>query len=179
MCNACNCQWHKNLLCCLLMLLLSTAMYEFAPQIALALSAASLVGALFLFAAFWRMKKRWSRVFGEKALPKEKLAADCLMRLAESEKKLANATNKISNLEKLAKTNIRKVGFFRFNPFRDTGGDQSFSLALLDDEDNGVVLSGLYARENTRVYAKAIQSGKAKQPLSAEEERVLKEALEK
>lgn len=154
-------------------------MYEFVSQIALVLSAASLVGALFLFAAFWRMKRQWSRVFGEKALPEEKLTADCLKQLAESEEKLTNAVDRISALEKSAKTNIRKIGFFRFNPFRDTGGDQSFSLALLDHEDNGVILSGLYARENTRVYAKAIRSGKAKQPLSTEEERVLKEALEK
>ena len=51
---------------------------------------------------------------------------------------------------------FQRVGLVRFNPFEDTGGNQSFALALLDAEGNGWVLSSLHARTGTRVYAKPI-----------------------
>jgi len=69
---------------------------------------------------------------------------------------------------------LQKIGFKRFNPFADTGGDQSFVLSLLDANLNGVVISSLHSRENTRIYAKAIKNGKPiNQILSKEEAAVL------
>src|SRR5438552_3110194 len=59
-------------------------------------------------------------------------------------------------LEGLAQHSIQKVGVVRFNPFADTGGDQSFAVALLDAEGNGVVLSSLPGRAETRSFAKAV-----------------------
>jgi hypothetical protein len=67
----------------------------------------------------------------------------------------------------------------RFNPFEDMGGEHSFALALLDKNDNGIVMSSLHGRENTRMYAKEVIDGKSKQQLSKEEEKVLKEAISK
>jgi hypothetical protein len=64
----------------------------------------------------------------------------------------------------------------RFNPFEDTGGNQSFALALLDAEGNGWVLSSLHARSGTRVYAKAIREGRADGALSDEEAAAIKQA---
>jgi hypothetical protein len=55
---------------------------------------------------------------------------------------------------------IQKIGLVRFNPFNDTGGDQSFILALVDDRDTGVVISGLHTRNGTRWYAKEVENGK-------------------
>jgi len=81
------------------------------------------------------------------------------------------------SLKKSAQEHLQKVGFVRFNPFSDTGGDQSFCLSLLDDKDNGVVLSSLHSRGQTRVYAKAVEKGKGKDfPLSKEEEETIKKA---
>ena len=72
---------------------------------------------------------------------------------------------------------VQKVGFLRFNPFQDTGGDNSFALALLDRENNGVILSSFYTREGVRIYAKQIENGASRQALSDEEKKVLEEAL--
>jgi len=72
---------------------------------------------------------------------------------------------------------IQKIGLVRFNPFKDTGGDQSFILSLIDANDTGVVISGLYARSGTRWYAKRVIKGRAvEHELSDEEKRALKEA---
>jgi len=72
---------------------------------------------------------------------------------------------------------IQKIGLVRFNPFKDTGGDQSFILSLIDGNDTGVIISGLYARSGTRWYAKKVVNGKsAEHALSDEEKRALREA---
>ncbi len=72
---------------------------------------------------------------------------------------------------------IQKVGLVRFNPFKDTGGDQSFILSLIDGKDTGVVISGLYSRSGTRWYAKRIVEGKGVEyELSEEEKKAIKEA---
>lgn len=69
---------------------------------------------------------------------------------------------------------IHKIGLLRFNPFREIGGDQSFSLALLDDENSGAIISSLYSREGVRIYAKSIQKGQtAKYPLTEEEKHAI------
>jgi len=73
---------------------------------------------------------------------------------------------------------LQKVGFLRFNPFTDTGGNQSFILSLLDENGTGVVISSLHSRENTRVYAKAIDKGQCQdQILSKEERQVIRDSL--
>jgi hypothetical protein len=70
------------------------------------------------------------------------------------------------------------VGLVRFNPFQDIGGDQSFSLALLDGKNDGVTLSSLYSREGVRIYCKSIQQGQSPQyPLSKEEEQAVTMAI--
>jgi len=76
-----------------------------------------------------------------------------------------------------SKKYLQKVGFTRFNPFTDTGGDQSFVLALLDANNSGVVISSLHSRESTRIYAKKIDCGKSSgQALSKEEAEVVRQA---
>lgn len=71
---------------------------------------------------------------------------------------------------------ISRIGLVRFDAFDDTGGAQSFALALLDDDGDGVVLSSLHSRPTTRLYVKAIRRGVADAPLSGEEERALRDA---
>ncbi len=69
-----------------------------------------------------------------------------------------------------------RVGLVRYNPFEETGGNQSFALALLDQEGNGWVLSSLHARSGTRVYAKAIRGGRSDAALSEEETAAIRQA---
>jgi hypothetical protein len=75
---------------------------------------------------------------------------------------------------------INKIGLVRFNPFNDTGGDQSFILALVDVEDSGVVISGLHTRNGTRWYAKRVENGKGiEHELSNDEIKAIKTATKR
>ncbi len=71
---------------------------------------------------------------------------------------------------------IQGMGLVRYRAFQDTGGDQSFSLALADGEGNGVIISALYGRGATRVYAKPVEGWQSPKTLSEEEEQALGEA---
>ncbi len=71
---------------------------------------------------------------------------------------------------------ISRIGLIRFDAFEDAGGAQSFALALVDDDGDGIVLSSLHSRPTTRVYIKAIRRGVADAPLSDEEARALRDA---
>lgn len=80
-------------------------------------------------------------------------------------------------LDKSGLLHIQKVGLLRFNPFKDTGGDQSFILALVDAQNTGVIISSLHTRTGTRWYAKHVVNGKGSEyELSKEEEEALKNA---
>jgi hypothetical protein len=88
------------------------------------------------------------------------------------------ALNKLHHeLESLTQRSIQKVGVVRFNPFADTGGDQSFAIALLDAEGNGLVMSSLHGRADTRIFAKQVQAGRSKHALSDEEQDAIRKAL--
>ncbi|MGI6587989.1 MAG: DUF4446 family protein [Peptococcia bacterium] len=80
-------------------------------------------------------------------------------------------------VEDVSKKSIQKVGLLRFDAFDDTGGELSYALALLDKENNGVVISSIFGRDDARTYCKYINRGKSKHPLSAEEQKVIRNAL--
>jgi hypothetical protein len=71
---------------------------------------------------------------------------------------------------------ISRIGLIRFDAFEDAGGAQSFALAMVDDDGDGIVLTSLHSRPTTRVYVKAIRRGVADAPLSGEEARALQDA---
>jgi hypothetical protein len=90
-------------------------------------------------------------------------------------KSLAELAKRCDTIEKESRFHIQKIGLLRFNPFKDTGGDQSFILSLVDANDTGVIISGLYSRSGTRWYAKKIVKGKGfEHELSDEEKKALK-----
>lgn len=100
-----------------------------------------------------------------------------LDRLEEDRLALEKIKKTIERISLEEELHIQKVGLVRFNPFSDTGGDQSFVLALLDKNNNGVVISSLHARSSTRWYAKNILNGKGMNiELSKEEDKAIKEA---
>ncbi|PZR56130.1 MAG: hypothetical protein DLM50_09050 [Candidatus Meridianibacter frigidus] len=76
---------------------------------------------------------------------------------------------RLLELERLSQTDVSGVGFFRYNAFADTGSELSFALALLNRQGDGVVLSSIYSREDTRTYGKAVSSFRALQDASKEE----------
>jgi hypothetical protein len=124
------------------------------------------------------LRRKISLLFGKKTPGSEgEVVSFLLERVDMLEQELARVKPRIETLEGIGQIAFQKVGFVRFNPFQDTGGDQSFALALLDQEDNGFVISSLYGREGTRVYAKAIERGVPKQAISEEEKAVLEHAI--
>ena len=72
--------------------------------------------------------------------------------------------------------NIQKSSLLRYNPYQDVGGDQSFTLAMLNGVDTGIILTSLHTRAGTRVYSKVVVKGKSDIQLSKEEEQVLETA---
>ena len=85
----------------------------------------------------------------------------------------------ISNrLRELCLKSLHKVNIIRFNPFKEVGGNQSFSVVLLDGKNSGVVVSSLHTREGTRVYAKPVLLGDADGfPFTEEEKKVITQAI--
>jgi len=84
----------------------------------------------------------------------------------------------LSSHKKELNLSLQKVGLVRYNPFNDVGGDQSFSLAVLNKEATGFVITSLYGRETGRVYAKPVKKGKSFYQLSEEEKQAIKKAIE-
>jgi hypothetical protein len=82
-------------------------------------------------------------------------------------------------LEQEIRRSLGRVGLVRYNPFEDTGGNQSFALAIVDAAGDGFVVSSLHARQGTRVYAKSVAKGSAEVALSEEETAALQQALAK
>jgi len=99
---------------------------------------------------------------------------DRVYELGREVERLGTRTNR---LETAAPRAFQRVGLVRFNPFEDTGGNQSFALALLDQQGDGFVISSLHARAGTRVYGKAVARGTSETTLSAEESEALRLAL--
>ena len=81
-------------------------------------------------------------------------------------------------LDAAAKLALQRVGVVRYNPFQDSGGDQSFALALLDHAGTGIVISSLHGRSETRIFAKQIESGRSTHSLSEEEQQAIRAALQ-
>ena len=79
------------------------------------------------------------------------------------------AARRIDALEKVARSEVPRVGFVRYNAFSDVGSDLSYALALLNRDGDGVVLSSIYSREDTRTYGKAVAGFKPAQDPSEEE----------
>lgn len=75
----------------------------------------------------------------------------------------------LKDLEVRTNLSYQKLGLIRFSAFENVGSDLSFSLAIMDDKDNGVVLTSIYSRESTTTFAKPLISGTSKYTLSAEE----------
>ena len=72
---------------------------------------------------------------------------------------------------------MQHVGVVRFNPFADKGGDQSFAMAILDDQANGAVISTIHSRVEVRVYAKPVIGGQSTYTLTAEEKDAIARAM--
>ncbi|RLC92073.1 MAG: hypothetical protein DRI79_01490 [Chloroflexi bacterium] len=136
-----------------------------------------IVWVLDLQARLRRLQRRYESVFtgGEDAsltVALEGLAS----RLAETTARTERLVARAEQIDATLAHTVQGVGLVRFRAFQDTGGDQSFALALADGEGNGVVISALYGRDATRIYAKPVQNWLSPKALSEEEKQALAQA---
>ncbi len=90
---------------------------------------------------------------------------------------LDELTARAAIIESIQRRTFQRVGLVRFNPYEDTGGNQSFALAVVDAQGNGFVISSLHARAGTRVYGKSVSAGGSESTLSGEEMEALRIAI--
>lgn len=99
----------------------------------------------------------------------EGILEDCLDKVKQASEKNRDLEYQINEIQRNMYYCIQKVSVVRYNAFDDVGSDLSFSIALLDHNDDGMVISSLYARDSSSTYAKPVTGGKSKYALSAEE----------
>lgn len=129
---------------------------------------------------FFRMKRHYDLLTeGANKKTLEEVLTNLTRGLQIAKKDIDLLISRCDTIEKHQQFHVQKIGLLRFNPFKDTGGDQSFILALLDAQDTGVVITALYSRSGTRWYAKRVKRGKGlDHELSDEEKRSLQIARE-
>lgn len=126
----------------------------------------------------FRLMRHYNTLTGD---VKSQNLVDLLEKIIEKEngtkKQLENIEKEIAAIDALNQTQISHIGINRFNPFSDTGGNQSFTIALLNEEDSGIVMTSLYARTGNRWYVKRVQKGEGSEvALSREEKAAIREA---
>lgn len=142
-------------------------MYSGEGSILWFLISASIIWLIFLSFVIWKNNLFLKRLFPDK---KENFKE----RLEEA----LRATERLESFRKKNLDNIQRVCLKRYNPYHDTGGDQSFSVSLLDGFGNGLVITSLHSRSGTRVFAKPVRGGKEEGfEFSEEEKEVVEKAI--
>lgn len=98
-------------------------------------------------------------------------------RVGNVEKENTKIQSYCKELDNNISTCLQKVGIVRYSAFKDTGSDLSFTLALLDEKNTGVVLNGIYSREMSNIYAKPVEKGESSYTLSNEEKEAINKAI--
>lgn len=107
----------------------------------------------------------------------EEILKDYINKVEDVQNKNDEIINYCKKLNNEISVCIKKVGIVRYSAFKNTGSDLSFALALLNDNNNGVILNGIYSREMSNIYAKQIKNGKSNNKLSEEEAKALEIAV--
>ena len=122
---------------------------------------------------FWHLKGLIKESGGKTLV---KTLKDVFQKEKKNEVEIGGIKKEIGKIKKDDLVHLQKVGLVRFNPFNETGGDHSFSIALLDGKNTGFVLTGLHTRERTRIYIKGIEKSESKYELSKEELKAINKA---
>ena len=141
---------------------------------------ALIFGALLFLAFLWiiRLELKWRALFrGKKARTLEDALLEAQSNFLALSRAHALLEKEASSLDERLKKSISRVGTIRFNPFKGTSGsNQSFATALMDEEGNGVVLSGIHSRDHVSVFAKPLSAHESEYALTDEEREAIEEA---
>ena len=124
------------------------------------------------------IKKYKKMMQGANGQDLEKLLNTYSRRVEENLVKTEEVKSAYMGISKMVEKSIQHIGIIRYNAFDDTGSDLSFAVALLDYNGDGIVISSLFGRNETRTYAKPVKKGVSEYLLSLEEEQAIKKALQ-
>lgn len=127
-----------------------------------------------------KMNKKYNTMMkGMDDVNLEQLLLAHIEQVKETVGKVDQLSIKCHKMEDDAKLAVQKFGVVRFNAFEDMGSDLSFAIALLDYQNNGMVISSIYSRSESRMYAKPILGGASTYLLTDEEKQALQQAMTK
>jgi len=141
-----------------------------------------LIFSLIFIGLLWTLfiEFRLKRIFaGTKVKNLEEMIVLLGKKMNAIEKEQVEISKHFTTIDSRLDKTIRNVEVIRFNPFLDSGSNQSFAISFMNDENNGVIISSLYARDRMSIFAKPIIGGKSDFELSAEEKEVLKKSISK
>lgn len=149
------------------------------PPVVLGVLGLILAWVLVLTLLYWRAVRHYHRLTKEvEGVNLQKILEEYLKWAGENTENIKQLSDRLDRIQQDAKFHFQKVGLVRFNPFEDAGGNQSFALALLDDENTGIVISSLHGRDVTRMYGKPVKEGlEAGYEFSEEEKEAIKKAV--
>lgn len=146
--------------------------------VVLVVSLGSLAFSIFLYLQVRSLTSRFNTALGGGGTGSlEETLAKHILTVADVSERLTYLSHEYEILSVANSLASQKISIVRFNPFGDTGGDQSFSLAVLDAHDSGYVLTSIHGRQGTRMYIKPVDFGKSKYKLSQEEKQALSQAI--
>lgn len=126
-----------------------------------------------------KLKKRFEKFMSKEDINLEELLVQYTKKLnvlLQHEKEMQTS---IEYMEKVVKNCVQKVGIVRYKAIQNMGADLSYTVALLDENNDGVVFNGIYGRDGCYTYAKPIKDGKSSYNLSQEEEQAIEQAINK
>ncbi len=139
-----------------------------------------LIGFLIVLISNIRLNNRYKKFMNKLGNGKnlEEDLENFMYKVDRVEKQNAEITNFCKNLDEDISKCIQKIGIVRYSAFKDTGSDLSFAVALLDENNSGVVFNGIYSREMSNIYAKPVEKGNSRYTLSEEESQAIVKAIE-
>ncbi len=124
-----------------------------------------------------KMNRRYRKMMqGMEGANIETLLMGHIKEVRQTVDKVEKLAEDYRRLEGISRLCVQKMAIIRFNAFEDTGSDLSFAIALLDRQDNGVVLSSIFGRSESRTYAKPVVAGQSTYFLTNEEKQALEQA---
>lgn len=125
-----------------------------------------------------RMNKKYNTMMkGMDEVNVEQLLLNHIAQVKENVIKVDELSKEYQRMKEDSKKHVQKVGVVRFNAFEDMGSDLSFAIALLDYQNDGTVISSIYSRSESRMYAKPILAGQSSYLLTDEEKQAINQAI--
>lgn len=143
----------------------------------------SIIGIQFIFFIVMlvktnKLESRYRKLMrGANSKNLETLVVDYLDKVEEAKQSMDDVVDKFNIFDERLKMCVQKTAIKRYQAFNDVGSDLSYSLALLDYDNDGVIITSIYGRSESTSYAKPIDKGISRYSLSEEEEEVLNKAI--